>query len=60
MRKTEVLELNDTENYEGFQPGREHVSLLSAAPKKDNVLFFRRKDKEKKVDTALMGLYLSL
>lgn len=58
--KRQETELTDTDNYEGFAPGREHLSLLAVASKKDNSFTMKKKGKEKKLDSALMGLYLSL
>ncbi len=60
MNKTkEPQELIDSENHEGFQPGREHLALLSVAAKKE-INITLKKSSNKKLDTTLMGLYLSL
>ena len=55
-----AVEMSETENHEGFAPGREHISLLSIASKKDHFMSFKKNSREKKIDTTLMGLYLSL
>ena len=53
-----LLQITDEQNHEGFNPGREHISLLKI--KKPKSFFKKNKKKSKKPDDALMSLYMAL
>lgn len=59
MEKKKEIELNDTENYEGYYPTREHLLLFNPEKLKKYDKYVKEK-KVKKIDPTVLNLYLAL
>lgn len=59
MEKKKEIELNDTENYEGYYPTREHLLLFNPEKLKKYDKYVKEK-KVKKLDPTILNLYLAL
>lgn len=59
MKEKKEIELNDTENFEGYYPTREHLLLFNPEKLKKYEKFVKE-NKSKKIDPTVLNLYLSL